>query len=434
MRDFLEITGGKPLSGSVRASGAKNSALPLLIAALLSSGRCTLRNVPELDDIGVTARLLRSLGADVDRPSGDTIIIHGAGVSGSEAPYGLVKALRASFWVLGPLLARTGQARVSLPGGDAIGTRPVDLHLQGLSRMGAELRISHGVVIASAPGGLRPARIKFEYPSVGATHQLLMTAALVSGETLIEGAAREPEIVEVANFLRRMGAEIEGAGTTTIRIVGRDQLGDADQEVQGDRIEAATYLIAAAMTAGSASVAGVEEKAIRSTLDLLESAGCSITAAGAGLESSISITAPPRLSAIEVVTAPYPGVATDVQPLVMAACTRARGVSKINETVFESRFGHVAEYRRFGAMIDIDGRLATINGVPVLSGAPVESMDIRASAGLVLMGLAAEGKTEVFEIHHLDRGYGDLVGKMQALGADLKRVPVQDDSELVVGC
>lgn len=433
MRDYLEITGGRRLAGSVCASGAKNSALPLLIAALLSSGRCVLSNVPELDDIGVTVRLLRSLGASVERPPG-AVVIDGAGVCGSEAPYGLVKALRASFWVLGPLLARTGMARVSLPGGDAIGTRPVDLHLQGLSKMGAEIVISHGVVIGSAPGGLRPARIKFDYPSVGATHQLLMTASLVPGETVIEGAAREPEIVEVAEFLSRMGAEIEGAGTPVIRINGRRELGGAEQEVCGDRIEAATYLIAAAITGGTADVGGVEQRAIRSTLDLLESAGCTIAAKGSGAASTISISAPPRLSAFEAVTAPYPGVATDVQPLLMAACTRARGVSRINETVFESRFGHVAEYRRFGASIEIDGRLATISGVPTLSGAPVEGMDIRAAAGLVLMGLAAEGKTEVYEIHHLDRGYGDLVGKMRQLGAGLLRVPVQEESELIVGC
>lgn len=429
MLEYLSIFGGKRLEGSVRVSGAKNSSLPLIIATLLSEGRCELTNVPNLEDISVTARLLESLGSEVSY-SGNRFVAHTKRITAAEAPYGLVKMLRASFWVLGPLLARHGEARVALPGGDAIGSRPVDLHLKGLVQLGADIRMKNGVVHATAPGGLTPGKISIDYPSVGATHQLLMTAALIPGETILEGAAREPEIVEVADFLSAMGAEVEGAGTPTIRIRGRKSLGGATQEVRGDRIEAATYLIAGAITGGRVTVKGIHREKLASVLNVLEEAGCTVISA----DNSISVAIDGRLRGFSVTTEPYPGVATDVQPLLMAAATRAVGRSCVEETVFDNRFGHVADYRRLGADIVLDGRCARILGVPLLSGAPVESTDIRAAAGLVLMGLMAEGETEVSELHHLDRGYEGFIEKLRSLGANISRVPVYEEKELVFGC
>jgi UDP-N-acetylglucosamine 1-carboxyvinyltransferase len=399
------------------------------MATLLTRERCRLRNVPDLEDTSVSLRLLRSLGAEATHESG-TIDIQTKNIGSSEAPYRFVKALRSSFWLLGPLIARHGSARVSLPGGDAIGSRPVDLHLRGLVSMGADIRLRNGVVYGSAPGGLHAQTLRLDYQSVGATHQLLMTASLVPGTTILEGAACEPEVVELADFLSRMGAEIEGAGTSRIVIRGRQELGGADYEIQGDRIEAATYLIAAAVTGGKVTARGIERYKLRGVLEVLESAGCTIISA----EDSITLNAPARLQASSFTTQPYPGVATDVQPLLMAAMTKAEGQTTVEETVFDNRFGHVAEFRRFGADIALDGRVARITGVPALSGAPVEASDIRAGAGLVLMGLMSEGVTEVGEVHHLDRGYEFFVDKFQQLGARISRVPVVEGRELTVGC
>ncbi len=388
-----------------------------------------LENVPELQDIKVTLRLLQSLGA---RPKFEenTVRLSTPEIIGTEAPYSLVKALRASFWALGPLVARAGEARVSLPGGDAIGTRPVDLHLKGLVKLGADVRMQHGVVVASAPQGLRGAVIELDYPSVGATHNLLMAAALIAGESVIKGAAREPEVVELASFLSQMGAEIVGAGSDVIQIKGRRQLGGARHAVIGDRIEAVTYLLGGVVTGGDVEVRGVEPEAIQSTLQVLQAAGCEVICRAEG----IRVTASERLKAVTFATAPYPGVATDVQPLLMAALCRARGESVITETVFENRFGHAAEYRRFGVDIDVEGDVAKITGVPTLSSAPVQALDIRAAAGVLLMGLMAEGETRIFELYHLDRGYENLVGKLKALGADVKRVSFDNDEEFVLGC
>lgn len=429
MPEVLCINGGEKLSGSVRVSGAKNSALPLLFATLLSSEECVLENVPDLEDISVTLRLLRSLGAKATFEN-NTVRVTAEQIRGTEAPYGLVKSLRASFWVLGPLLARAGAAQVSLPGGDAIGTRPVDLHLQGLSKLGADIRMQHGVVVASAPGGLRGAKIDLGFPSVGATHNLLMAAALSRGETLIKGAAREPEIVELADLLSEMGAEIEGAGSELIRVIGKEALGGARHSVLGDRIEAATYLLSGAVTGGELEVTGIPAEALHSSLELLSEFGCQIDAG----EKAIVLKAPEVLRPVHFETAPYPGLATDVQPLFMAAACVADGVSKVKENVFENRFGHVAEYRRFGADISIDGREAVVRGGKALSGAPVEAGDIRAAAGLVLMGLVAEGVTQIRELYHLDRGYDGLVSKIRALGADVSRIPAFDGKEVVFGC
>lgn len=429
MPEVLCINGGKKLSGTVRVSGAKNSALPLLFSTLLSAEPCELRNVPDLEDITVTLRLLRSLGARASYDEG-TVRVHTERVRATLAPYGLVKALRASFWVLGPLLARAGEAQVSLPGGDAIGTRPVDLHLKGLARMGAEIRMQHGVVVATAPGGLRGAKIDLAFPSVGATHNLMMAAALSKGETILAGAAREPEVCELAQFLNEMGAEIEGAGSERIRIIGKRELGAATHAVLGDRIEAATYLLAGAVSGGAVSVTGIQAAALGSSLALLERMGCAVE----GEDAGVSLSTVGRLKAADFETEPYPGLATDVQPLFMAALCGADGESVIQENVFENRFGHVAEYRRFGADIAIDGRTAIVRGTPVLSAAPVEAGDIRAAAGLVLMGLVADGVTQIRELHHLDRGYDGLLSKIRDLGGDVSRVPSFESKEVIFGC
>ncbi len=428
MREYLSVVGGRRLEGEVAVSGAKNSALPLLIATLLSSGECEIQNVPELDDIDATVKLLRAFGAVVQR-TGSTVKINAPKLTTSDAPHHLTKVMRASFWVLGPVLARTGQARVSLPGGDAIGKRPVDLHLQGLHRMGADIRFQNGSVIASAPGGLSGAVIDLDFPSVGATHQLLMTAALVEGESVISGAAREPEIVEVASFLSSMGAEIEGAGTPRIVVRGKRELEGAKISVIGDRIEAATYLAAGAMTHGSVVVKGIDSSALSGVLDIFRAMGCSVTVG----EDEIALKADSHRG-VSFETAPFPGVATDTQPMLLAAMTNAEGSAEVTETIFENRFGHALEFKKFGAKVAISGRTASVRGVKDLAGAQAEAGDIRAAAALVLMALVSKGESQIFEIHHLDRGYARMVEKFRALGADIKRVPAFDGHEQVVGC
>jgi UDP-N-acetylglucosamine 1-carboxyvinyltransferase len=428
MREYLSIVGGNPICGEVKVSGAKNSALPLLIATLLSSGECEISNIPDLDDIDVTLRLLKAFGADVVR-NGSTVKVNAKKIVTSDAPHSLTKAMRASFWVLGPVLARTGQARVSLPGGDAIGQRPVDLHLNGLHRMGADIRFQNGTVVASAPGGLSGAVIELDFPSVGATHQLMMTASLVEGETVIAGAAREPEIVEVAQFLTLMGAEIEGAGTPRIVVRGRKELGGAKISVLGDRIEAATYLTAAAMTHGKVSVSGIDSAALSGVLEIFQQMGCKVELS----DQSINLSAEAH-KGVTFETAPFPGVATDTQPMLLAAMTNAEGSGKVTETIFENRFGHAHEFKKFGADITISGRVCSVSGVKELLGATVEAGDIRAAAALVLMGLVAKGESQIFEIHHLDRGYERMVEKFRLLGAEIRRVPAFDGVDHVVGC
>ncbi len=440
MREIFEIVGGRPLNGLVKVSGAKNAALPLLISSILSSGRVTIGNVPDLDDIAATIRLLRSLGAHVEQ-RGDVVTISTPRIESTVAPYSAVKAMRASFWALGPLLARAGEARVALPGGDAIGGRPVDIHLKGLQQMGADVRMQHGVIVARAPGGLRPVRVVMHYPSVGATHHLMMTAALIPGETVLDGAAREPEIVQVAEFLTKMGARVDGAGTSTVTIHGQQVLGDAEVRVQGDRIEAATFLIAGAMTKGDVAITGLSndqfdlplsetQNPLSECLRILKAAECDVVVDA----DQIRVRGPQRLKAVSFETAPYPGLATDIQPLLMAAMTIASGECVVTETVFDNRYVHVPEYRRLGADIRIDGRIAIVSGRDFLSGAPVDGSDIRAAAGLVLMALAAQGRSEVHEIHHIDRGYELFSEKFKTLGAGLTRAPTQEQRELIVGC
>ena len=433
MREIFQIVGGRSLKGLVKVSGAKNAALPLLISSVLSSGTVRLSNVPDLDDIAATLRLLRTLGAKIEQ-SGDRVTISLSQIESTVAPYSAVKAMRASFWVLGPLLARAGEAKVALPGGDAIGGRPVDIHLKGLQQMGADVRMQHGVIVARAPGGLRPARVVMHYPSVGATHHLMMTAALVPGETVLDGAAREPEIVQVAELLTQMGARVDGAGTSTITIHGQQQLSDAELSVQGDRIEAA-------MTGGRVAVTGLsndrtseplseQNNPLTECLRVLKAGGCEISVEA----QQIVLQGPKKLHAVSFETAPYPGLATDIQPLLMAAMTVAAGECVVTETVFDNRYVHVPEYRRLGADIRIDGRVAVVSGKEFLSGAPVEGSDIRAAAGLVLMALAAQGRSEVHDIHHIDRGYELFVEKLRTLGAEISRIPTQEQRELIVGC
>jgi len=399
------------------------------MATLLSSGKCVIENVPDLDDIEVTIKLLRSFGAEVLH-QGSTVTVSVPKITKHDAPHGLVKRMRASFWVLGPVLARAGVAHVALPGGDAIGTRPVDLHLQGLVRLGAEIRFQNGTVVATAPGGLRGGMIDLGYPSVGATHQLMMTAALIADETIITGAAREPEVVELAQFLSSMGAQIEGAGTERVRIIGRRELAGASVSVIGDRIEAATYLSAAALTRGNVKVEGIGAESLTGVLEILSEMGCKLDS-GVG---SISLDGTSEQRAVSFSTAPFPGVATDTQPVLLAAMSKTSGECTITETVFENRFGHALEYRKFGANIQILGRTARVQGVEKLRSAVGEGGDIRAAAGIALMALASEGESRVFEIHHLDRGYERIVDKFRGLGADLVRVPAFDGNELVLGC
>jgi UDP-N-acetylglucosamine 1-carboxyvinyltransferase len=413
----IVVRGGAALAGEVRTSGAKNAALPLLFASLLTRERCVIRNVPRLADVRTTIRLLRHLGATVaSSPDGREVTVEARDIGDSEAPYDLVKTMRASFLVLGPLLARCGRARVSTPGGCAIGARPVDLHLAGLQQMGAHLRIAEGYVEAEAKR-LRGAKIVLDFPSVGATQQLLMAAALAEGTTLIENAAREPENVCLANALERMGVEISGAGTSTIAIEGRPALGGAAQTVIPDRIEAGTYMVAAAVTGGRVHVAGARADHLDAFLAKLREAGVEVCEG----ESGVRVAAPCRLAAVDVKTMPYPGFPTDLQAQFMALMTQAEGTSTITETIFENRFLHAQELVRMGADIRVDGNRAVVRGPRVLSGAPVMATDLRASVGLVLAALAAHGTTRLERVYHLDRGYEDIEGKLAALGADVVR-------------
>ena len=399
MREIFQIVGGRSLKGLVKVSGAKNAALPLLISSVLSSGTVRLSNVPDLDDIAATLRLLRTLGAKIEQ-SGDRVTISLSQIESTVAPYSAVKAMRASFWVLGPLLARAGEAKVALPGGDAIGGRPVDIHLKGLQQMGADVRMQHGVIVARAPGGLRPARVVMHYPSVGATHHLMMTAALVPGETVLDGAAREPEIVQVAELLTQ--AAMTG-GRVAVTGLSNDRTSEPLSE---------------------------QNNPLTECLRVLKAGGCEISVEA----QQIVLQGPKKLHAVSFETAPYPGLATDIQPLLMAAMTVAAGECVVTETVFDNRYVHVPEYRRLGADIRIDGRVAVVSGKEFLSGAPVEGSDIRAAAGLVLMALAAQGRSEVHDIHHIDRGYELFVEKLRTLGAEISRIPTQEQRELIVGC
>ncbi|RIL07918.1 MAG: UDP-N-acetylglucosamine 1-carboxyvinyltransferase [Proteobacteria bacterium] len=393
MSEYLEIIGGARLSGTVRISGAKNAALPLMLASLLTPDEIVLENVPNLEDVSLTLRLLEHFGAETAFEGG-RVTIKAERLLATEASYSLVKALRASFWVLAPLLARGGAARVALPGGDIIGARPVDIHLDGLAKMGADLTVKHGVVYAAAPRGLKPARIELRFPSVGATHQLMMAAALVSGTTTIEGAAREPEVVALANLLNAMGAEIEGAGSSKIIICGKRELGGATQRLIGDRIEAGTYLLAGLATGGEVEARGIDPAFLGRFLNVLQSAGVYIETG----QDFVRVKRGQNLIPITVSTGPFPELATDLQAPLLAFLSVIPGESRIEETVFEGRFGHISELCRMGARITVEELTAVVNGVEKLSGAPVDGHDIRAAASLVIAGVAADGVTQIFEL------------------------------------
>ena len=419
--DKLLIRGGKPLNGEMNVSGAKNAALPELCAALLTADAVTLRNVPKLQDIATMSKLIRHMGVDIQQPGDGVLRLQALELNRPEAPYELVKTMRASVLVLGPLLARMGHAKVSLPGGCAIGSRPVDQHIKGLQAMGAQIEVEHGYMVARlAPGRdrLKGARITTDMVTVTGTENFLMAACLADGETVLENAAQEPEIPDLAEMLIAMGARIEGHGTSKIRIQGVERLHGAEHQVVADRIEAGTFLCAVASTGGDVVLR-------HARIDHLEAVIEKLQAAGARIESGsdfIRIRSEGRLKAQSFRTTEYPGFPTDMQAQFMALNCIAQGASKVTETIFENRFMHVNELVRLGAHIQIDGKVAMVEGVPQLSGATVMATDLRASASLVIAGLVADGETTVDRIYHLDRGYDRMEAKLKNLGADIERI------------
>lgn len=416
--DKLLVRGGRRLAGEVAVSGAKNSALPVLFASLLTDQPCVVRNVPRVTDVATSLRLLEHMGAEVNEEGSGCIRLRAAGPIQTEAPYRLVKTMRASFLTLGPMVARFGAARVSTPGGCAIGSRPVNLHLEGLGKMGATISLKRGYVEARAPR-LRGAVIHLDSPSVGATENLLMAACLAKGTTVINNAAREPEIVDLARALKQMGAIVAGEGTSEIAVEGRESLAGMDYTVIADRIEAGTLAIAGAITGGDVRIEGACPEHLEALLGKLEEAGVMV-----GVEdSALRVRGTGVLRAADVRTQPYPGFATDLQAQFMALMSVARGQSVITEEIFENRFMHVQELVRMGADIKVEGRNAIVRGVARLSGAPVMATDLRASVCLVLAALVAENTTEIERVYHLDRGYERLEEKLCALGAEIERVP-----------
>ena len=414
--DQLRIEGGQPLRGEVPVSGAKNAALPILCASLLSAEPLELSNVPQLHDVSTVLKLLGRMGA-VSSRDGDRVTVHARSVDSLEAPYDLVKTMRASILVLGPLVARFGEARVSLPGGCAIGQRPVDQHIKGLQAMGATITIEHGYVIARA-GRLRGARIVTDMVTVTGTENLLMAATLADGQTVIENAAREPEVVDLARALVAMGARIEGAGTDHITVTGVPKLHGASHRVMADRIEAGTFLCALAAAGGEITLTGAQPDSMDATLEKLREAGVALTCGPDWIRAVMH----GRPRAVNMRTSPYPAFATDMQAQLMAMNAVAQGTSVMTETIFENRFMHVLELQRLGADISVEGNTAVVRGVPKLSGAAVMATDLRASAGLVIAGLVAEGETLVDRIYHLDRGYEGMERKLTALGARIERI------------
>jgi UDP-N-acetylglucosamine 1-carboxyvinyltransferase len=418
--DRILIRGGRPLSGQIPISGAKNAALPIMAAGLLTAEPLVLRNVPELADIASMRRLLETLGATFTaaREPGAHEIATPV-VTSTLAAYDLVRKMRASILVLGPLLARSGEAIVSLPGGCAIGPRPVDLHLRGLEELGAEIELREGYIHARAPHGLKGAEIRLELPSVGATENLLMAASLAAGDTVIANAAREPEVVDLARCLVAMGARIEGIGRSTLSVTGVPRLRGAEHSVLPDRIELGTYAMAAAITGGTLELQGGRVQLIQTVAEKLDEAGVAIEPTELGIRVSGQAG---RLTGVDVMTQPYPGFPTDLQAQLMALMCIADGASMITETIFENRFMHVPELARMGARITVHGGSALVRGVDRLIGAPVMATDLRASVSLILAGLAAEGETMVNRVYHLDRGYERLTEKLVACGADIERV------------
>jgi UDP-N-acetylglucosamine 1-carboxyvinyltransferase len=418
--DRIVIRGGRPLRGEVEVGGAKNAALPALAATLLAEGEHQLQRVPRLADVATMGRLLEHMGSEVERNAGgtgDQLTVRTPAQLKAEAPYELVKTMRAAVLVLGPLVARVGRARVSLPGGCAIGARPIDQHLKGLTALGAEIRLSHGYVEVTAPR-LTGARFAFDVVSVTGTENVMMAAALARGTTVLTNAAREPEVADLAQALNEMGARVRGAGTDTIEIDGVEGLRPLNHLVIPDRIEAATLMVAAAATGGEVQIRGVVPEHLTAVTDKLRQAGVTVTAE----EGSVRVRGGGQLRAVDVRTDPYPGFPTDMQAQTMALLSVAEGSSVFEETVFENRFMHVLELQRMGADVTVSGRNAVVRGVRGLSGAPVMATDLRASASLVVAGLVAEGETDIQRVYHLDRGYERLERKLRLLGADARRV------------
>ena len=417
----LIVKGGNRLVGAVKTSGAKNAVLPIIAASILGTTPSHLDEVPMLEDVHTISEVLKCLGLAVEcSPEKNVLDIDSTEITSYEAPYELVRTMRASFLVMGPLLARIGKARISMPGGCAIGARPIDIHLKGFEALGVKIEQGHGYIEASAPEGLKGTSIYFDFPSVGATEKIMMAASLAEGTTILENAAEEPEIVDLANYLNKMGAKIRGAGTDTIRIEGVEKLHGADYTIIPDRIEAGTYMIAAAMTGGDIVVENVLPEHQKPLIAKLREAG-------AVVEEDIDkvrVIGKNPLKAVSIKTLPYPGFPTDMQAQMMAMMVIAEGRSKVTETVFENRFMHVVELNRMGAQISTEGRSAVIDGPCKLTGCDVRATDLRAGAAMILAGLVAEGTTRIGDLHHIDRGYENIVAKLKNLGADIERVDV----------
>ena len=419
----LVIHGGKPLQGTVRVSGAKNAVLPIIVASMLGTTQSTLTEIPKLADVHTVCDVIASLGVHIEHPERDTLVIDAHELTSTTAPYDLVRRMRASFLVMGPLLARKGRAQISLPGGCSIGARPIDLHLKAFEAMGAVINLENGDIEATAPNGLKGAQIYLDFPSVGATENILMAASMADGKTVLENAAEEPEIVDLATYLNSMGANIRGAGTNVIRIEGVKELHGANHAVIPDRIEAGTFMVGAAMTQGNVFVENAISEHLNPLLSKLKEVGAEVQEEIDG----IRVIGHEPLRPADIKTLPYPGFPTDMQAQFMALTTICQGTSVVTETVFENRFMHVDEFKRMGAKIRIEGRSAIVEGVPRLKGASVNATDLRAGAALVLAGLVAEGETEVGYLYHIDRGYDNLVLKLQRLGADIVRVNIEEE-------
>ena len=419
----LVIHGGKPLQGAVRVSGAKNAVLPIIVASMLGTTQSTLTEIPKLADVHTVCDVIASLGVHIEHPERDTLVIDAHELTSTTAPYDLVRRMRASFLVMGPLLARKGRAQISLPGGCSIGARPIDLHLKAFEAMGAVINLENGDIEATAPNGLKGAQIYLDFPSVGATENILMAASMADGKTVLENAAEEPEIVDLATYLNSMGANIRGAGTNVIRIEGVKELHGANHAVIPDRIEAGTFMVGAAMTQGNVFVENAISEHLKPLISKLKEVGAEVQEEIDG----IRVIGHEPLRPADIKTLPYPGFPTDMQAQFMALTTICQGTSVVTETVFENRFMHVDEFKRMGAKIRIEGRSAIVEGVPRLKGASVNATDLRAGAALVLAGLVAEGETEVGYLYHIDRGYDNLVLKLQRLGADIVRVNIEEE-------
>lgn len=418
----LIVKGGNRLVGTVKTSGAKNAVLPIIAASILGTSPSRLDEIPALEDVRTICAVLECLGIKVDASEPHTLKIDSREITSCEAPYELVRSMRASFLVMGPLLARKGYARISQPGGCAIGTRPIDLHLKGFEALGVKIEQGHGYIEASAPEGMTGANIYLDFPSVGATENIMMAAAMASGTTVLENPAEEPEIVDLANYLNQMGARVRGAGTNVITIEGVSELHGVQHSVIPDRIEAGTYMIAAAMTGGDVIIENVLPEHQKPLIAKLREAGALVEED----IDRIHVVGSGKLKAVDIKTLPYPGFPTDMQAQMMAMLSVAEGRSKITETVFENRFMHVVELNRMGANITTEGRSAVITGPAHLTGCTVRATDLRAGAAMILAGLVAEGATEICDIYHIDRGYEEIAAKLTRLGADIKRVGTKD--------